>query len=98
MERLTAGALVSFLLYALYVAGAVGSLGSLFGVYQEAVGAARRTFDLLETESAVCGSAKAAPASASPVRGEVELDNVSFHYNTRLARSVSRRVAADRAG
>jgi subfamily B ATP-binding cassette protein MsbA len=44
---LTAGALVSFLLYALYVAGAVGSLGSLFGVYQEAVGAARRTFDLL---------------------------------------------------
>ena len=29
---LTAGALVSFMLYALYVAGAVGSLGSLFGV------------------------------------------------------------------
>ena len=35
--NLTAGALVSFLLYALYVAGAVGSLASLFGAYQEAV-------------------------------------------------------------
>ena len=50
---LTAGALVSFLLYALYVAGAVGSLASLFGAYQEAVGAARRVFDLLEAESSV---------------------------------------------
>ncbi|MDQ3672779.1 MAG: ABC transporter transmembrane domain-containing protein, partial [Gemmatimonadota bacterium] len=34
---LTPGALVSFLLYALYVAGAIGSLASLFGAYQEAV-------------------------------------------------------------
>ncbi|HEU4749253.1 MAG TPA: ABC transporter transmembrane domain-containing protein, partial [Gemmatimonadaceae bacterium] len=50
---LTPGALVSFLLYALYVAGAIGSLASLFGAYQEAVGAARRVFDLLEAESSV---------------------------------------------
>jgi len=33
--------------------GAVGSLASLFGAYQEAVGAARRVFDLLETVSSV---------------------------------------------
>jgi subfamily B ATP-binding cassette protein MsbA len=76
---LTAGALVSFLLYALYVAGAVGSLGSLFGVYQEAVGAARRTFDLLETQPTI--ASPPSPATLSlPVRGEVTLENVTFTY------------------
>ena len=85
---LTAGALVSFLLYALYVAGAVGSLGSLFGVYQEAVGAARRTFDLLETEPAI-----ASPPNAirlpQPVRGEVALEHVSFTYGSSLPEVIS---------
>jgi subfamily B ATP-binding cassette protein MsbA len=76
---LTAGALVSFLLYALYVAGAVGSLGSLFGVYQEAVGAARRTFDLLETPPSIADPANPVPLD-KPVRGEVELRNVTFRY------------------
>jgi subfamily B ATP-binding cassette protein MsbA len=76
---LTAGALVSFLLYALYVAGAVGSLGSLFGVYQEAVGAAKRTFDLLDTEATIADPEKPEILD-KPVRGEVELRSVSFAY------------------
>lgn len=85
---LTAGALVSFLLYALYVAGAVGSLGSLFGVYQEAVGAARRTFDLLETQSDIASPAN--PVSlAKPLKGEVELENVSFAYGNALPEVIS---------
>src|SRR5688500_2334185 len=76
---LTAGALVSFMLYALYVAGAVGSLGSLFGVYQEAVGAARRTFDLLETTTTIADPLTPATLE-KPVRGEVELSHVRFRY------------------
>jgi subfamily B ATP-binding cassette protein MsbA len=85
---LTAGALVSFLLYALYVAGAVGSLGSLFGVYQEAVGAARRTFDLLETEPAIASPPNAIRL-AQPVRGEVALEQVSFTYGSSLPEVIS---------
>ena len=85
---LTAGSLVSFLLYALYVAGAVGSLGSLFGVYQEAVGAAKRTFDLLATEPAI--SSPHNPVRLSkPVRGEVELQRVSFAYAPSLPEVIS---------
>lgn len=80
---LTAGALVSFLLYALYVAGAVGSLGSLFGVYQEAVGAARRTFDLLDTEPSIA-SPRDPVTLEKPVRGEVTLDRVTFTYGPSL--------------
>jgi subfamily B ATP-binding cassette protein MsbA len=92
---LTAGALVSFLLYALYVAGAVGSLGSLFGVYQEAVGAARRTFDLLETQPEIASPPNPVRLS-KPVRGEVELENVSFAYGNGLPEvitDVSLRIA-----
>jgi subfamily B ATP-binding cassette protein MsbA len=92
---LTAGALVSFLLYALYVAGAVGSLGSLFGVYQEAVGAARRTFDLLETQSEIPNPQNPI-AIEKPVRGDVELDHVSFRYGAsspEVLSDVSLRIA-----
>jgi subfamily B ATP-binding cassette protein MsbA len=81
--NLTAGALVSFLLYALYVAGAVGSLASLFGAYQEAVGAARRVFDLLEAESAVNDPVRAVKLPR-PLRGEVTMDNVGFRYSPAL--------------
>ncbi|HMF87037.1 MAG TPA: ABC transporter transmembrane domain-containing protein [Gemmatimonadaceae bacterium] len=94
--NLTAGALVSFLLYALYVAGAVGSLASLFGAYQEAVGAARRVFDLLEAESAVKDPIKPVRLSR-PLRGEVVMDNVGFHYNPGLPevlRGVSLKINA----
>ncbi len=80
---LTAGALVSFLLYAMYVAGAVGSLGSLFGVYQEAVGAAKRTFDLLDTQATIAEPEMPA-ALGTPVRGGVELIDVSFRYGPGL--------------
>lgn len=92
---LTAGALVSFMLYALYVAGAVGSLGSLFGVYQEAVGAARRTFDLLETQSDIPNPQNPI-AIDKPVRGDVELDHVSFRYGSsspEVLSDVSLRIA-----
>lgn len=76
---LTAGALVSFLLYAMYVAGAVGSLASLFGAYQEAVGAAKRVFELLETRPVVQNPAS--PKSLpSPVRAALELHDVGFRY------------------
>lgn len=93
---LTPGALVSFLLYAMYVAGAVGSLASLFGAYQEAVGAARRVFDLLEAESSVRDPITPARL-ARPVRGEVVMENVVFNYNPALPevlQGVSLRIAA----
>jgi subfamily B ATP-binding cassette protein MsbA len=76
---LTPGALVSFLLYAMFVAAAVGSLASLFGSYQEAVGAAARVFELLDTHPAVAEPARTVPLPR-PVRGEVRFEAVSFRY------------------
>ncbi len=76
---LTPGALVSFLLYAITVAAAVGSLASLFGSYQESLGAARRVFELMDTDASVAEPAEPTPL-ARPVRGAVGFDQVSFRY------------------
>jgi subfamily B ATP-binding cassette protein MsbA len=76
---LTPGALVSFLLYAITVAAAVGSLASLFGSYQEALGAASRVFELLDMTATVAEPARPTPL-AKPVRGDVLIDDVSFGY------------------
>jgi subfamily B ATP-binding cassette protein MsbA len=76
---LTPGALVSFLLYAITVAAAVGSLASLFGAYQEAVGAATRVFELLDMRPTVAEPARPTPLQR-PVRGDVVVDRVSFRY------------------
>jgi subfamily B ATP-binding cassette protein MsbA len=70
---------VQFLLYAITVAAAVGSLASLFGSYQEAVGAATRVFELLETKPTVREPASPRPL-AKPPRGAVRFDAVGFQY------------------
>jgi ATP-binding cassette, subfamily B, bacterial MsbA len=80
---LTPGALVSFLLYAITVAAAVGSLASLFGSYQEALGAATRIFELLDTQPTVAEPERPRPL-LRPVRGDVRLNNVSFRYSPDL--------------
>jgi subfamily B ATP-binding cassette protein MsbA len=89
---LTPGALVSFLLYAITVAAAVGALASLFGSYQDAVGAARRVFELLGEQSTVAEpehprplprpaqrAAQRAPGRRAP-GAEVRVEQVSFRY------------------
>ena len=76
---LTPGSLVSFLLYAITVAAAVGSLAALFGNYQEAVGAASRVFELLDTQPAVAEPPRPV-ALDRPVRGAVRMEDVSFRY------------------
>jgi subfamily B ATP-binding cassette protein MsbA len=81
--QLTAGALVSFLLYAITVAASVGQLASLFGSYQEAIGAAQRVFDLLDRDSEVAEPARPVPMPR-PVRGHLVFDNVAFRYAAEL--------------
>ena len=85
---LTPGALVAFLLYAITVAAAVGSLASLFGNYQEAVGAAQRIFELLDTQPTVAEPARPV-ALPTPVRGAVSVERVSFRYAPELPEALA---------
>jgi len=77
--ELTAGALVSFLLYTVFIAASIGALASSFSNYQEAVGAAERVFEILDWTPAI--SDPAAPVELPrPVRGSVAFEKVSFRY------------------
>jgi subfamily B ATP-binding cassette protein MsbA len=77
--ELTPGEMVSFLLYTVSIAAAIGALASFFTAYQEAVGAAERVFDLIEQTSPIADPAEPKELS-DPVRGEVEFRNVTFRY------------------
>jgi subfamily B ATP-binding cassette protein MsbA len=78
--QITAGELVSFLLYAVSVAAAITALASLYSGYQEAMGAAKRVFDLLRTESTIKEPrhSEALPPSSDP--GGLVFRDVWFRY------------------
>jgi subfamily B ATP-binding cassette protein MsbA len=81
--ELTPGTLVAFLLYAVTIAGAITSLAGFWGNLQEAAGAARRIFELIDHPREL--PEPDVPASlAAPVRGAVTYEGVSFRYRPSL--------------
>jgi len=77
--QLTAGQLVSFLLYAFQVAAAITTLASLWSSYQEAQGAARRVFEMLDDEPVILDPAEPVSLEASGPP-QIQFDGVSFRY------------------
>ncbi|MBC6935301.1 MAG: ATP-binding cassette domain-containing protein [Chloroflexi bacterium] len=79
--RLTGGELIAFLIYGLTVAGALGSLVNLYTQFQEALGATKRIFQLLDTPPDITDAPDARPIGA--VRGAITFEGVSFSYDDR---------------
>ena len=79
---MTAGALVQFVIYAVLVAGAVGSLSEIWGELQRAAGATERLVEIIQADDPV-NDPTAPVALALPVKGAITLDNVMFRYPTR---------------
>ncbi|MCL7937440.1 MAG: ABC transporter transmembrane domain-containing protein [marine benthic group bacterium] len=79
-QEITAGELVSFLLYAVTVAAAITALASLWSGYQEAMGAAQRVFDLMDTEPEIMEPrhSEALPPASDP--GGLAFHDVWFRY------------------
>ncbi len=81
--EITGGQLVSFLLYAVMVAGAITSLASLWGGYQEAQGSAERVFELLEQQPTVADPPQ--PQRLEPGGNwTLRFDDVWFRYGDEL--------------
>jgi subfamily B ATP-binding cassette protein MsbA len=78
---MSAGELVSFLLYTLTVAGAIGTFTGIYSQLQEALGASRRIFELLAMPVEVHQAAH--PEVPSHQEGSVRLESVSFSYEGR---------------
>ncbi|MGH7499836.1 MAG: ABC transporter ATP-binding protein [Gemmatimonadales bacterium] len=77
--KLTAGALVSFLLYTVTIAASIGALATAFSSYQEAVGAAERVFEILEMSPAIADPPSPLVLTA-PVKGAVAFEDLHFRY------------------
>ncbi|WP_375265199.1 ABC transporter transmembrane domain-containing protein [Planktotalea sp.] len=81
-DLMTTGALVQFVIYAVMVAGAVAALSEIWSELQRAAGATERLVELLDAEDTVTDPAQPFDL-ATPVRGEIAFENVSFRYPTR---------------
>lgn len=80
---LTPGTLVAFLLYAVTIAGSIGSLGGFWSNLQESAGAARRVFEILDAPVELDDPAHPVPLP-SPLQGAVSFEGVRFRYGPDL--------------
>jgi ATP-binding cassette, subfamily B, bacterial MsbA len=75
---LSPGEMVAFILYAVIIAGPMGSFARLYTRIQEGLGASERIFEILDTAPEV---QDAPDAAAMPnIAGKVEIKNLHFHY------------------
>ena len=75
---LTAGQLTMFLILTLTIAGSIGSFSGLWTSLQEALGATKRIFEILDTPSDIVD--RAAAKALPRIDGHIMLDRVSFAY------------------
>lgn len=79
---MSAGELVQFLFFAGMVAGAVAALSELWTELQRAAGATERLIELLQAEDSIQDPTSPVHLP-EPVKGAIELENVTFAYETR---------------
>ena len=77
--KITAGALVAFLTYAVNLANPVKRISRAFGTMQQALAAADRVFAVMDLPEMIADKLDAKPLPK--VTGRVKVDNVSFSYN-----------------
>ncbi len=85
--QLSSGDLVAFLLLTMFVAGSLGTFTGLWAQLQEASGASRRVFEILEAPADLHEDPQ--PVEIGDVRGSVALENVSFTYPGRSEPALS---------
>ncbi len=80
--RMTGGTIAAFVLYGGLLAGAFGNLSEVYGDLLRAAGASERLSELLDAEPDIRAPAKPAWLPQPP-RGQLEFEDVVFHYPTR---------------
>jgi subfamily B ATP-binding cassette protein MsbA len=76
--EMTAGDLIAFVLYTFFVGAAVGGMSELYGQFNQAIGATRRVFELLDIEPEIKDPDN--PEPLENVKGHVQLVDVHFTY------------------
>ncbi|MFP4322533.1 MAG: ABC transporter ATP-binding protein [Anaerolineales bacterium] len=79
--RLTPGELAAFMLYGATVAGSIATFVGLYTDIQEAIGATKRIFEIIDTAPSVQDAPDA--RELPPLQGRICFENVSFAYDER---------------
>jgi ATP-binding cassette subfamily B protein len=79
---ISAGRLGQFVIYALLAAGALGELSEVWGEINQAAGAAERLAELMAVAPVIASPAHPVPLP-SPLRGEIQFQDVHFAYPSR---------------
>ncbi len=74
----TPGELAAFFLYAIIIAGPIGTFVRLYTQSQEALGAIRRVYEILDTKPLIRDPEN--PVIFDQIKGAIEFDRVSFGY------------------
>lgn len=90
--NLTLGNLSSFILYAVQIAGSIGTMVGLANSLYSAKGASKRTFQLIDREPAVPVAGGDTPESMD---GFISFENVTFSYPTRPEVNVMNNFSLD---
>jgi subfamily B ATP-binding cassette protein MsbA len=76
--RLTGGELIAFLVYGINISAALGAFTGLYTQLQEALGASRRVFELIDERSDIADLPEA--VALPRVLGRISFEDVSFTY------------------
>ncbi len=76
--NITPGELIAFILYAVMIAGPMGTFARLYTQIQEAMGAIERVFDLFDKRPEIVDLQDAPKLSS--IQGKVKFNNVCFEY------------------
>ena len=79
--QIQGGDLITFLLLTVSVAGSIGAFTGLYSQFQEALGASKRIFELLDTQTDLPEVDDVAELESST--GNVRFENVAFNYGDR---------------
>ncbi len=80
---MTGGQLASFILYAVLVAGGVGTMAEVWGDVMRAAGATERLLELLHAQPAITDASAPQPLP-QPRQAAIRFEHVSFHYPARV--------------
>ena len=92
--RLSAGELIAFLIYGLTVAGSFAGLISLYSQFQEAMGATKRVFQLMDSRPQI--QDLSAARDIVSIEGAISLRQVSFAYedDNEVLRDINLEIAS----
>ncbi len=79
--RLTGGELIAFLIYGVSIAGSLASILTVYTSFEQAFGATKRVFEIMDIKPDILDAPDAATLSRAD--GRISFDHVSFRYEAR---------------